>query len=218
MTGIPTQSIPLDDPHVIEQITKVNEDFALYNTLLEQACRHFGLSMFEVKKHGTDGDSSAWDKLFRLMPLKTADDLARISSLMHSAGAWEGNGEHLVESGSIDAQSIIACREDVFEYLMQKGMDHPSANALMHYIGMGRAKRSSPDLINGFLPHQRKQLCACGVDDWFTDSCQKISYLFPRSHNVQLAISAMRLVWYTLYYPKQAKEAFEQVLAENDEN
>lgn len=217
LTGIPMQSIPLDDPRIVEQITKVNEDFALYNTLPEQACRHFGLSMFEIKKHGTDGDSSAWDKLFRLMPLKTADDLARISSLMHNAGAWEGNGEHLVESGSIDAQSIIACREDVFEYLVQKGMDHPSANALMHCICMGRAKRSSSDLIKGFFTHQWKQLCACGVDDWFIESCQKIRYLFPRSHNVQLAISAMRLVWYTLYYPEQAKEAFEQALAENAE-
>lgn len=217
LTGIPMQSIPLDDPRIVEQITKVNEDFALYNTLPEQACRYFGLSMFEVKKHGTDKDSPAWDKLFRLMPLKTVDDLARISSLMHSTGAWEGNGEYLVESGSIDTQSIIACREDVFEYLTQKGMDYPSASALMHYICMGRAKRSSSDLISGFLPHQWKQLCACGVDDWFIASCQKTSYLFPRSHNVQLAISAMRLVWYTLYYPEQAKEAFEQALAENAE-
>ena len=218
LTGIPMQNIPLDDPRVIEQITKVNEDFALYNTLPERACRHFGLSMFEVKKHGTDEASPAWDKLFRLMSLKTVDDLARISSLMHSTGAWEGNGEHLVESGSIDAQRIIACREDVFEYLTQKGMDHPSASALMHYTCMGRAKRSSPDLIRGFLPYQWKQLRACGADDWFIESCQKISYLFPRSHNVQLAISAMRLVWYTIYYPEQAKEAFEQVLAENDNN
>lgn len=104
MTGIPIQSIPLDDPRVIAQITKVNEDFALYNTLPGKACRHFGLSMFEVKKHGTDGDSPAWDKLFRLMPFKNVDDLARISSLMHSTGAWEGNGEYLVESGSIDAR------------------------------------------------------------------------------------------------------------------
>ena len=218
MTGIPIQSIPLDDPRVIAQITKVNEDFALYNTLPGKACRHFGLSMFEVKKHGTDGDSPAWDKLFRLMPFKNVDDLARISSLMHSTGAWEGNGEYLVESGSIDARKIIACREDVFAYLTKKGMDHPSANALMYYICMGRAKRSSPDLIRGFLPPQWKQLCACGADDWFIESCQKISYLFPRSHNVQLAMSAMRLVWYTIYYPEQAKEAFEQVLAENDNN
>lgn len=151
------------------------------------------------------------------MPFKNVGDLARISSLMHSTGAWEGNGEYLVESGSIDAQRIIACREDVFEYLTQKGMDYPSAIALVHYICMGRAKRSSPDLINGFLPHQWKRLCACGVNDWFIKSCQKISYLFPRSHNVQLAISAMRLVWYTIYYPEQAKEAFEQVLAESNE-
>lgn len=137
------------------------------------------------------------------MPLKSFADLTRVFSMQHGTGTWINNAESLLATGAVTTEQVIACREDVMEYLLARGVEREKAYEMMEGVRKGRAdalwnpSNSSPD-----AKRQQQILQDCGAEDWFIESCRKIKYLFPRAHAAAFSANLIRIMWYCIHEPE----------------
>ena len=93
------------------------------------------------------------------------------------------NAELLLEQGKADLSEIISSRDDIYDFLRNKGIDEETAYLITEQVRKGKwayghSKRYSEYV--GILQD-------AGVPEWFIWSCSKICYLFPRAHAISYA-------------------------------
>ena len=125
----------------------------------------------------------------------------RLSALSHGTNAWNDNGEKLYSGNTlfkkVPFKKLIATREDIFEYLLEKGMDRKISFEIMKFVRLGRTySRKSK------WEEYKELLKKYNVEDWFIWSCEQIRYLFPRGHAASYVELALRVAWFKLYEPK----------------
>ena len=136
--------------------------------------------------------TEATRKIIKETSPKTVDDLIRISGLSHGTGVWKGNAQELVKNG-IELKKLIACREDIVNYLTKCGIEQNIAFDITEKIRKGQGVSS-----------KYKQLMSNKkVPAWYIDSCEKVEYLFPKAHATAYVLDALRTAWFKVYYPVQ---------------
>ena len=123
-------------------------------------------------------------------------DIIQILGLCHGTNTWENNAEQLIKQDGISLSDCIAHRDDIMLYLISKGMDAETAFLIMEYVRKGRGARS------GLKPEWKELMLSLNVPEWYIESCEKIRYLFPKSHSTGYAIVSWWLLYYKLYYPE----------------
>ena len=126
------------------------------------------------------------------------NDLIRIWGLAHSTDGWYGNAEDLITSGTAKAAEVIAFRDDVFQYLMDKGFDIAKAYRIAHAVRMGSICRNRLADWDSL----RQEMSGDGIPEWYIKSCEKIMYLFPKAHSASSAMLSLKLAYYKVYYPE----------------
>ncbi len=99
--------------------------------------------------------------------------------LKHGTNAWEDNGKSLYLEKSIPFMNLIACREDVYEYMLDYGISESMAYEIAEYVRKGKVER---------IGWTEEMLCSmekAEIPEWYRESCQKIKYLFPRAHIIE---------------------------------
>ena len=181
MTGINVRTIPLDEPKVLS---------------LFQSPAALGISREETGiETGSIGLPEFGTSFVRGMLLDTLPknfaDLVRISGFSHGTDVWLGNAKDILKAGLGTMNDVIAARDDIMLYLIQKGVAPKHSFKIMEQVRKGK----------GLKPEDISAMEEAGVPDWYIGSCQKIKYMFPKAHAVAYVTSAFRIAWFKVYYP-----------------
>ena len=82
----------------------------------------------------------------------------------------------LFKEKSIPLKDLIACREDVYEYMRDHGITDEVAYEIAESVRKGKVKRK------GWPEDMNDAMVKADIPNWYLVSCQMIGYLFPRAH------------------------------------
>ncbi len=181
LTGINFRDVPLDDPGVRSLFSSPE---ALGVTPEEILCN---TGTYGVPEFGT---GFVRGMLEETKP-HTMEELLRISGLSHGTDVWLGNAQEIIASGTATLSECVCCRDDIMNYLMDKGVKPKLAFTTMESVRKGR----------GLKPEMEQAMIDARVPDWFMDSCKKIKYMFPKGHAVAYVTMSLRVAWFKLHHP-----------------
>ena len=181
LTGINFKDVPLDDPDVRSlfsspKVLGVKSEDILCNT-----------GTYGVPEFGT---GFVRGMLEETKP-HTMEELLRISGLSHGTDVWLGNAADLIASGTATLSECVCCRDDIMNYLIDKGVQPKLAFTTMESVRKGK----------GLKPEMEQAMIDQQVPDWFMDSCKKIKYMFPKGHAVAYVTMALRVAWFKVHHP-----------------
>lgn len=121
----------------------------------------------------------------------TFDELLKISGLSHGTDVWLNNAKDLIDANICTLKDVIGCRDDIMVYLLHKGLKPKLAFTIMESVRKGKGLKEE------WIPEMK----ACGVEDYYIESCKKIKYMFPKAHAVAYVMMAIRIAWFKVHKP-----------------
>lgn len=182
VTKVPILDVPLDD----EDTMKIFSSLETLGVTEEQIGTPVGT--LGIPEFGT---RFVRQMLIETRP-KSFGELVRISGLSHGTNVWTSNAQELIAQKVTDLANVIACRDDIMVYLIQKGLEPGDAFRIMEQVRKGK----------GLKEEDMKLMKERKVPDWYIDSCQKISYMFPKAHAVAYVTMAFRIAYFKVHYPE----------------
>lgn len=157
-------------------------------------------------------DSDFARNILNIVKPKNIEELIKISGLCHGTNVWNENQDELIKAKETKIEDVIATRDDIFNYLVNLGIDRKTSYNIMEFVRKGKAYRSKINdnkrciELEKQWSEYREIMKKYDVSKEFVDTCSKIIYLFPKAHDAQEAINAVKLGWYKTYYPREFKE------------
>ena len=138
--------------------------------------KNMHINILPINKVDVPLESVIAEDVMKICAPHSFEDYVKCFGLSRGTGIWEGNMKHLLMDGEITIDQVISNREDVYERLLNAGMEKGQAYRITEDIRKGRINRKGWD--KGTL----RELEKYELPDWFYESCEKIQYLWPRSH------------------------------------
>ncbi|TNK83519.1 PolC-type DNA polymerase III [Mycoplasmopsis pullorum] len=134
-------------------------------------------------------------------------DLVSLSGLSHGENVWLNNAQSLIKEKNFSLKDVICCRDDIMDYLINKGIDPLFSFKIMEQVRKGK----------GISAEQEEELVKNSVPDWYIDSMKKIKYMFPKAHATAYVLMAWRIAWFKVYYPLEYYATYLTTRIENFE-
>lgn len=200
LTGLNAQDIPLDDQTVMSLFKNTD---AL--GVSPEELNGVTMGTLGIPEFGTD---FAMGMLRDAKPQEFTD-LIRISGLSHGADVWLGNAQTLIESGAATISTCICTRDDIMTYLIHMGLDSARAFDIMEKTRKGVIAKGKCEQ----WPEWKQEMLDHGVPEWYTWSCEKIKYMFPKAHAAAYVMMAWRIAYCKVFYPLAYYAAFFSIRA-----
>lgn len=181
LTGQPLDQVPFQDPDTMGLFSGT-ESLGLSEEELGSSVGTVGLPEF--------GTPFVRRMLADTRP-KTFGELVRISGLSHGTNVWANNADALIRDRVATLSEVIATRDDVMTYLIRRGMPPADAFQISEHVRRGRA------LSDG----ERQAMRGVGVPGWYIQSCDRITYLFPKAHAAAYVTMGWRIAWFKMHFP-----------------
>ncbi len=182
LTGVDPETIPLDDPETMK-IFSSTESLGVSKEKINSEVGTYGIPEF--------GTSFVRQMLIDTRP-STFAELVRISGLSHGTDVWLNNAQELIKNDKATLSEVISVRDDIMNYLLQKGLEPIDAFWIMEHVRKGK----------GLTEKEEQKMRDKGVPDWYIDSCKKIKYMFPKAHAAAYVMMAYRIAYFKVHYPK----------------
>ena len=181
ITGIDPMKIPMDDPETLKLFSSL-EPLGLDPSELGSDVGTFGIPEF--------GTKFVRGMLQETRPRSFAD-LVRISGLSHGTDVWLNNARDWINQGLATLSDVISCRDDIMNFLIEKGMPPSKAFKIMERVRKGK----------GLTDEDEEEMRKIGVPNWYVESCKRIKYLFPKAHAVAYVSMAFRIAYFKVHHP-----------------
>jgi DNA polymerase-3 subunit alpha (Gram-positive type) len=162
------------------------------------------------------GSKSAQEVIGLSKPANLSD-LIRVSGILHGSGVWEHNADDLLQKELATLKDIISLRDDVYEFLLQHGVEKDSAYKIMEFVRKGMFYVGEGMKETEKRAEMRSQysgiLETVNVPEWYIESLKKVWYAFPKAHAVEWARRYYQLLWYQKHFP----ETYNQLCSDMDE-
>ena len=185
-SGIKATDIPLNDPKTIS-IFSSTKSLGLKERALNSSVGTFGIPEF--------GTPFSRRMLSDTRPTTFAE-LVRISGLSHGISVWTGNAQKLIKSGAAKLSDVISVRDDIMNYLIDQGVEKHEAFDIMEFIRKGLPSKD-PKKWKHYIGVMEKHK----VPTWYIESCEKITYMFPKGHAVAYVLMAVRIAYFKVHRP-----------------
>jgi len=175
LTGVDPTKISFQDKNIMEMFTNADT--------------------LGIPEFGTD-----FVKRNLLTPLKPIkfSQLVQISGFSHGTNVWTQNQHTIYKNGQLSLSELIACREDIWNFLVSWGVDNKNAFIATEYIRKGKWEK---------LPESIKEEMKSKLNDkegeLYFSILSKIKYIFPKPHAIAYTMTAWRTAYYKLYYPQE---------------
>lgn len=181
MTGVDPLKIKLDDPATISIFTSLD---ALN---IKNPDYRFTHGTFAIPEFGTNFTRAMLDDV----KPTTISALIKISGFSHGTDVWTNNAQDIIRKNIAGIDEVISCRDDIMNYLINKGLDNSDAFRIMEDVRKNRVLKE--DELELMYSH--------GVPEWYVESCRTLKYLFPRAHAAAYVMMAIRMAWFKVHYP-----------------
>ncbi|MFW5972011.1 MAG: PolC-type DNA polymerase III [Bacillota bacterium] len=182
LTGVSPFDIPLDDPDTMA-IFSNTETLGVTPEEINTTIGTLGIPEF--------GTSFVRQMLVDTKPTTFAE-LIRISGLSHGTDVWLNNAQNLIKSGTAELAQVISVRDDIMNYLIQKGLEPGKAFWIMEHVRKGK----------GLTEEEESYMRENNVPEWYIESCNKIKYMFPKAHAAAYVMMAFRIAYFKVHYPE----------------
>ena len=135
------------------------------------------------------------------------EDFVKISGLSHGTDVWTNNAQELIKNGTATLNEVIACRDDIMNYLIEQGVEKGIAFNIMESVRKGKIRKNREEKWDEYKEIMKNH----NVPEWYIKSCEKIKYLFPRAHAVNYVMNSFRLAYYKVHYPKEFYKTYFEV-------
>lgn len=182
LTGVDAKSIPIGEKKTMG-IFSGTEPLGVTPEQIRSEVGTYGVPEF--------GTKFVRQMLVDTMPTTFAE-LIRISGLSHGTDVWLNNAQDLIREGVTTLPNVIACRDDIMIYLIQKGLPPLTSFKIMESVRKGKGLSADDEAL------MREN----NVPEWYIESCKRIKYMFPKAHAAAYVMMAFRIAWFKVYYPE----------------
>ena len=185
LTGVDPTRIPLDDKETINlfnETDKINKEILGFNTELKNGI------LKEIKP-------------------STFNELVRVLGLAEGVNTWGDNAQKLIKENIANINEVITCRDDIFLYLLSKGLEKEIAFNITKMVGKAKSIEINKIKSDNILFNQWKKYSRImgehDIPDWYINSCGKIRYLDTKANLISNVLNDFRMAWFKVHYPDE---------------